>query len=128
MTGHLSKQQIEAFCARALEVSEMVTIAEHLASCEVCSRKYHEILQEGRENKPFSISIDEEDLFRNEHLDYEQLASLVENRLNDEELEIVNIHLKACERCREDVRSLIEFRKRVEPDMNTGFEPNPKEP
>jgi hypothetical protein len=47
----------------------------------------------GRERKSFSISLDAEDLFRNEHLDYDQLVSLLEKRLNDEELEIVNIHL-----------------------------------
>jgi anti-sigma factor ChrR (cupin superfamily) len=126
MTDHFSKKQIEAFCAHALEVSEMVAIAEHIDSCDVCRQKYLEVSQEGKENKSFSISLDAEDLFKNEHLDYDQLLSLVENKLDAEELEIVNIHLKACDRCREDVRSLIEFRQKTEPDLNTGFEPNPK--
>jgi anti-sigma factor ChrR (cupin superfamily) len=126
MTDHFSKKQIEAFCARALEVSEMVAVAKHIDSCDVCRQKYREVSQEGREHKSFSISLDAEDLFKNEHLDYGQLLSFVENKLDAEELEIVNIHLKVCERCREDIRSLIEFRQKTEPDLNIRYEPNPK--
>jgi anti-sigma factor ChrR (cupin superfamily) len=127
MIDHFSKKQIDAFCARALEVSEMVMIAEHIDSCDVCRQKFREVSQEGREHKSFSISLDAEDTFRNEHLDYDQLLSLVENKLDAEELEIVNIHLKVCARCREDVRSLIEFRQKTEPDLKIRYEPDPKE-
>jgi anti-sigma factor ChrR (cupin superfamily) len=127
MTDHVSKKQIEAFCAHALEVFEMVAIAEHMDSCDVCHHKYREVSQKGKENKSFSISLDAEDLLKNEHLDNDQLLSLIENKLEAEALEIVYIHLKACPRCREDVRSLVEFRRKTEPDLNVRFEPDPKE-
>jgi predicted anti-sigma-YlaC factor YlaD len=124
MTDHVSKKQIEAFCAHALEVFEMVAIAEHMDSCDVCRQIYREVSQIGKKNKSFSISLDAEDLLKNEHLDNDQLLSLIENKLDAEELEIVYIHLKACSPCREDVRSSVEFRRKTEPDLNVTFEPD----
>ena len=118
MTDHFTKKQIEAFCASALEVSEMAPIAEHLALCSDCRRIFHEIYREEREQKSFSISLEAEDWFRDEHLDYDRLVALVETRLDDEELEIVNAHLKVCLQCQEDIRSFVEFRQKIEPDLS----------
>jgi hypothetical protein len=39
------------------------------------------------------------------------------NKPETEELEVVNIHLKACPPCGEDVCSLIKFRQKTEPGL-----------
>ena len=126
MTDHFTKKQIEAFCASVLEVSEMAPIAEHIALCSDCRQIFHEIYREEREHKSFSISLEAEDWFRDEHLDYDRLVALVENKLDKEELEIVTGHIKMCALCQEDVNSFIEFRQKIESDLGTRFAPNPE--
>jgi hypothetical protein len=118
MIKHIHSQKIMAFCAHALENAEMVEIAEHLAACSECRRLFRGVFQEMNDYQPVSLNLSHELLFRHEHLDFDQLVSLADNNLDDEDNEIVNIHLRACERCREDVRSFMEFRRQIESAMN----------
>ncbi|MCI0662699.1 MAG: hypothetical protein L0220_16660, partial [Acidobacteria bacterium] len=114
MIEHIHSQKMRAFCARALENAEMTEIAEHLAACPECRRLFQRIFQEMNDYQPVSLNLSPELLFRHEHLDFDQLVSIADNDLDDEDREIVNIHLRVCERCREDVRSFMEFRRQIE--------------
>jgi hypothetical protein len=78
------------------------------------------------DNQPVSLNLSPELLFRHEHLDFDQLVSLADDSLDDEDKEIVNIHLRACNRCREDVRSFMEYRRKIESAINIG--PAPGQP
>jgi anti-sigma factor ChrR (cupin superfamily) len=117
MIEHVHSQKMRAFCAHALENAEMTEIAEHLAACFDCRRLFQGVFQEMSDHQPVSLNLSPELLFRHEHLDFDQLVSLAENNLDDEDKEIVNIHLRVCERCREDVRSFIEFRRQLESEL-----------
>jgi hypothetical protein len=118
MTEHIHSLEMRAFCARALENAEMTEIAEHLAACPECRRLFQGVFQEMNDHQPVSLNLSPELLFRHEHLDFDQLVSLADDNLDDEDKEIVNIHLRACERCREDVRSFMEFRRQIESAIN----------
>jgi predicted anti-sigma-YlaC factor YlaD len=118
MTEHIHSLEMRAFCARALENAEMTEIAEHLAACLECLRLFQGVFQEMNDHQPVSLNLSPELLFRHEHLDFDQLVSLADDNLDDEDKEIVNIHLRACERCREDVRSFMEFRRQIESAIN----------
>ncbi len=126
MTEHIHSLEMRAFCARALENAEMTEIAEHLAACPECRRLFQGVFQEMNDHQPVSLNLSPELLFRHEHLDFDQLVSLADNDLDDEDGEIVNIHLRACERCREDVRSFMEFRRQIESAIN--ISPAPGQP
>jgi hypothetical protein len=121
MIEHIHSQKMRAFCARALENAEMTEIAEHLAACHECRRLFPEVFQEMNDHQPVSLNLSPELLFRHEHLDFEQLVSLADNNIDDEDREIVNIHLRACERCREDVRSFLAFRRQIKSAINIGL-------
>src|SRR5262249_4699523 len=109
MVDHISNMEIEAFCARAIKVSEMATMAKHLAACINCQQLFQQTLKKERGTSPISISLSPVDWFRYEHLDYHQMESLAEKRLDGEETAIVNLHLETCIVCREDVRSFLEL-------------------
>jgi hypothetical protein len=123
MVEHIHSQQMKAFCARALEKTEMVATAEHLAVCPECHQLFQRVFQEMNDHQPASISLSPELLFRQEHLDFDQLTSLADDNLDDEEKEIINIHLRVCERCREDVRSFLEYRRQIESGLNVRYAP-----
>lgn len=59
----------------------------------------------------------------NEHLNFEQLVSHVEGRLDDDEQEIVRAHLALCDRCREDIQSFSDHRREVEPELKIHYGP-----
>ncbi len=123
MTEHIRNQKMRAFCAHALENAEMVEIAEHLAACPECRQLFQGASQEMNDARPASLSLSPELLFRHEHLEFDQLVSLADNNLDDEDREITNIHLHTCKRCREDVRSFLEFRRQIESAMSFSSAP-----
>ena len=63
---------------------------------------------------PIEIHAGTGDWFRHEHLDYEQLVGLADNALDATDREIIDIHLKVCAPCKEDVRSFLAFREQME--------------
>ncbi len=128
MFNHIPDEQMEAFCARTLEVSEMDDIAEHIAACSRCQWLFQETLKREGGDKPIAISLSPADWFRHEHLDYDQLESFAENRLDAEETAIVNLHLETCVVCREDVRSFLEFREATENRPQVRRTPKPRTP
>ncbi|HKR12929.1 MAG TPA: hypothetical protein VJT15_12800 [Pyrinomonadaceae bacterium] len=52
--------------------------------------------------------------FKHEHLDYEQLVGLADNALDATAREIIDIHLKVCASCKEDVRSFLAVREQMD--------------
>lgn len=87
----------------------MAATAGHLAACAACQQLFQESLKKARGNRPISISLSTANWLRDEHLDYDELEALVENRLDDEDKQIINLHLEACADCREQARSLFAF-------------------
>jgi hypothetical protein len=121
MSGHLSTVQVRHFSARTLSAPEMSALAEHLASCGSCQELFHSTRRAAV--VPLSFTLAPEALFKHEHLQYEQLATYLGNGLDSEEREILELHLRGCESCREDVRSLHEFRRQIAPEMGVSYAP-----
>jgi hypothetical protein len=56
-------------------------------------------------------------------VDFDVLVELADRTLDEETEEIVNIHLKTCESCREDVRSFLAFREETAGEMKVSYGP-----
>lgn len=112
MTDHLSTLQVKQLCAKALPEDEQVAAAVHTAECQSCNQEFVEELKRQRGSVPFTFTLEPEFWFRDDHVDFELLVELADKTLDEETEEIVNIHLKTCETCREDVRSFLAFRAR----------------
>src|SRR5947209_11074764 len=113
MPDHVSKSQMERFCARTLPALELTRIAEHLASCKPCHQLFQESFQLKRGNAPVSFTLAPEKWLRHEHLDYEQLVPYVDNSLGNDDRDIIDLHLRLCGQCQEDVRSFQVYRQQT---------------
>jgi hypothetical protein len=127
MSEHLSTLQIRHFSARALPALEMSALAKHLASCDACRKQFHQTHRGRGANAPASFTLAPEEWLRHEHLGYEQLALYLDSDLDSEEREILELHLRVCESCRDDVQSLREFRRQIAPEMTVSYAPTETE-
>lgn len=103
---HLSADQVKKFRTRELTTEELFDVDDHLSQCEGCrSQLFRPNQTEALKNSLMNYSVDEV-----EHLQFEQLASYVDQKLHaSEQLEIEN-HLKGCELCSGEVEDLKAFR------------------
>jgi hypothetical protein len=72
---------------------------------------------------PLKFTLAPELGLRHDHVDYEQLVGLADNSLDTAERAMVDVHLKVCESCREDIRSFLEIREQIEKEDESSFAP-----
>jgi hypothetical protein len=123
MTEHVSTSRMKRFSVRALPVEELTVIAEHVSGCTTCQQQFTEALRSRRGSAPLKFTLAPEFWFRHEHVDYEQLVGLADNTLDATEREIIDVHLTVCGSCKEDVRSFIAFRQKIETELRVQNEP-----
>lgn len=70
-----------------------------------------------------SFTLAPEFWFRNDHVDYEHLVGLADDKLEAETRETIGIHSKVCETCREDIQSFLAFRKQSVQEMEVSYGP-----
>src|ERR1051326_1083323 len=123
MTEHLSTFQIKQLCVSALPEDELGAAAVHTAACPSCHGRFVEELKLQRGSVPFNLTLEPEFWFRHDHVDFDELVALADKTLDLETEEIINIHLKTCETCREDVRSFLAFREGSAREMDISYGP-----
>jgi hypothetical protein len=117
MTEHLSKPRLERLSARALSPRELALSTQHLANCQPCRRQYQAIREVQRGGSTVKFTLAPEEWLRHEHLDYDQLVALADQSMVAEDGELIDLHLKICASCREDVRSFLAFREQIGPEL-----------
>jgi len=105
----------------ALTEDEAAAAAVHMAECQDCHQRFVAELNHQRGSIPFSFTLDPEFWFRDDHVDFDLLVGLADETLDQDTQEIIGIHLKTCETCREDVRSFLAFRKTSAGEMNVSY-------
>jgi len=123
MTHHLSTLQVRQLCVSALPEDELVAAAVHTTECQSCNRRFVEELKRQRGATPLNFTLEPEFWFQHDHVDFDQLVALADKTLDQDTEEIINIHLKSCASCREDVRSFLAFRNTTAREMNVSFSP-----
>jgi hypothetical protein len=128
MAEHIPKPEIERFSVSALPEEQLEAIAKHVAECETCYQVLAETLRRQRATEGIKFTLAPEFWFRHDHLEYEQLVGIAEDKLDVTEREIIDIHLSACATCREDVRSFLAFRQEIEPELRVHYGPATQTP
>jgi len=128
MIEHVSTEKMERFCARILPETELSAVATHLAGCEECHGQFINTLGRRRDGSPISFTLSPEFWLRHAHIDYEQLVDLADSKLDTEDRESIDLHLKICAPCEEDIRSFLAFREQIEPEMNVSYAPIIRQP
>ena len=128
MQHHPTVSQLTLFCARALALSELTAMAEHLTVCLDCQRDLREIFQQHRDNQPIAFSLAEAEWFRDAHLDYEQLSALADGELGKADAAIIAAHLETCLHCAASADNFLAHRRKLESELNARYAPdeNPK--
>ncbi|MGH9971491.1 MAG: zf-HC2 domain-containing protein [Pyrinomonadaceae bacterium] len=127
-TEHISESIMERFCVRTLSETELTRVARHLTGCPDCNAEFVSTLRRQREIADLSFTLAPEFWLRHEHLDYDQLVDLADNRLDTTDRELIDVHLKMCPPCREDVRAFLDFREQIAPEMTVSYAPIDQKP
>jgi hypothetical protein len=69
------------------------------------------------------ITLAPEFWLRHEHVDYEQLVQLVDRTMDADEREMVDVHIKVCGSCQEDVRSFLALREQIDRETKSSHRP-----
>jgi hypothetical protein len=125
MTGHITTSRIQRFRVRALPVGELTSIAEHLDGCPSCNQQFTQMLRSRLVLEPLKITLAPEFQFRHEHVDFEQLVRLANETMDVSEREILDVHLKVCASCHEDVRSFLAFREQIDNETEPAIAAEP---
>lgn len=123
MTEHIKIQTVKSFWERSLKPGEIVAVVKHMGACPDCQRVYQEISQEMNAQHPTSLILSTALIFKHEHLEYDQLVSLADKTLDEEDRQILDIHLRDCEGCRDDLRVFLEFREQIDAAADIKFRP-----
>ena len=124
MTEHISKSRMERFSVSALPDAELDNIAEHLAACQTCHQLFVETLRSQKGSSRLAFTLAPEYWLRHEHVEYDQLIAIADNKLDKTDREIIDTHLTTCAECREDVRSFLAFAKQIEPELGVRYGPS----
>lgn len=108
---HVTGSQLHRFVVGALEDDELTLSARHVADCQSCHKALVEELRRRVGGGPFTFNPEHEFVFRDDHLEFEDLVSIADEMVDQELKEIWDIHLKTCEGCREDLTSFLAFRR-----------------
>jgi hypothetical protein len=113
---------MKLFSSRALPQAELGAVGRHLADCPECHGLLVTSLRE-RGSKTPTFTLAPEFWLRHEHLDYDQLVELSEDRLDPAERESIDAHLSLCSTCQEDVTTFLAFRKEIESELKASYSP-----
>jgi hypothetical protein len=120
-SSHISDPVIASFCSGALSAEDTIMCAEHLEVCPECNTRVNNVLKSDRYSRPIILDFSPKTYLVSEHLEYEQLDDYLDANLDEDEAEIIRIHFESCLDCRENLSSLEEFRKMVEPELKLRY-------
>ncbi len=119
MSEHLSVEKIQLYLSRQMMAAELLIADDHLAACDLCFKQINNSRYvQTSVNLDFFQSSPEEF----EHLSYEQLENYVDEKSDDIEREIANVHFQICADCKTEMNGLLEMRNLIEtPAQNQTF-------
>ena len=120
-SSHISDPVIASFCSGALSAEDTIMCAEHLEMCPECIIRFNNILKSDRYSRPIILGFSPKTYLVNEHLEYEQFDDYLDGNLDEDEAEIIRVHFGLCSDCRNNLSSLEEFRKMVEPELKLRY-------
>jgi hypothetical protein len=110
MTRHLTDSEIQQYHLGVSAPDDLIAANDHLAHCADCYRRFNPKPDISRlyASMRATLAVDETPL--SEHLNYEELAGVVDGRLNGDTADRCVLHIEDCEECREDVEWLRGFK------------------
>jgi hypothetical protein len=110
---HLSDEEIARYCGQRMLGGELLAADNHLAHCDTCYARMGEG-EEGRNRLvAASRAFDEAVSCEVTHIGYEQMAGLVDGRLDEVDREIIESHIEMCPQCEAELDDLRDVSARM---------------
>jgi hypothetical protein len=110
---HLSDEEIDRYCTRKMQVAELLPADRHLATCDQCHTRMIQVLTRRGKLTAATHAFDQAARCEITHLEYEQLAALVDGQLGEIDREIALSHLEICPECESELEDLREVSSRI---------------
>ncbi|MET0626117.1 MAG: zf-HC2 domain-containing protein [Pyrinomonadaceae bacterium] len=110
MSEHLTDEQLGRYRAGTMSPAELLRLDGHLSDCSSCRGRVRTGEQLVASFAALAADLGLADAPAVSHVSYEQLADLVDARLDGAARVAVENHLRACAACAEEARSLTAFR------------------
>src|SRR6266498_1570906 len=110
MGDHPTAKQLEKYSRRSLSLEVFDVIHKHVNSCVVCRDQCNALPGAAPNYANLLSALLPEPGDAPYHLSYEQVAAYVDRQPGDIDIQIAEGHLEVCAQCRDDVRSLREFK------------------
>lgn len=98
--SHISDPDLTSFCSGLLSAEDTIMTAEHLEICPECSLRFKNHLKSASYCQPIIFDFSPMTYLADEHLGYEQLSDYLAGVLDEDDTEIINIHVELCADCR----------------------------
>lgn len=121
MSEHLTFEKIKLYLNSQMKPAELLMADDHLAACDLCFKQIS--------GSDFGTNAPDFNFFtsspaESEHLSYEQLENYVDEKSDEIEREIADVHLQVCADCKAEMNGLLEMRKLIGVDaQNQAFVP-----
>lgn len=110
MSEHLNDEQLGRYRAGTMSPAELLRLDAHLSDCASCRGRVRPGEELVASFAALAADLGFADAPSGAHVSYEQLADLVDARLDGAARGVVENHLRACAACAEEARSLTAFR------------------
>jgi anti-sigma factor RsiW len=123
---HLNQKQFEDYCQSQLQVTDLLSVSDHLAECERCRRQVGSAINDdgsffGLRSEIFAEAASTDAV--NTHLTAEQTASYVDKQLSGESVQMIADHLTHCALCELAVEDMQAFRNQIAPSLDVEYQP-----
>jgi anti-sigma factor RsiW len=124
---HLTESQIEDYGRRSLSAAELLSVSDHLSTCEQCRGRVEKALDSdaaffAMRAEVFETPAPDEVPI---HLTVDQIAEFVDGMSSGGELQAINDHLTRCAQCDLAVMDLRAFKNQVAPSLDREHHPRP---
>jgi len=110
-TLHPTADQIDRYRNRSASAEDLILLDAHIAGCDRCHAALH-----ADAPGEIVVGLPREEL---DHLTYDEMEQWIDGRCSDVNREIVEGHIAACVRCREELADLDRARKDLQPSIES---------
>lgn len=123
---HLTSIQIENYGRRRLSALDLLSVSDHLGSCDLCRHQVQRALNGNAAYLALRTELFGHDelpaaAIELEHLTFERITGLIDSALPGDELQIASDHLATCQQCQLAVDDLRAFKIQIEPELDRQF-------
>ena len=114
-------QKIEGFRNRTLGVADLVSVAEHLSSCQLCHQQFTGFFEKTRGGGTVELSLSPTAGIEHEHLEPQQIRDYLDSKLDPTDRQLAEVHMEICAACKHEVRSLAAWDQKITPWLKERF-------